>query len=509
MTQVLGDLLKGLEVRVSGRLNRPIDGLELNSSRIRPNGLFVAIVGSRADGHVYVADAVARGAAAVVVSRPVDVPECVTRVEVADTREALAVLAARFFGDPSRELTLVGLTGTNGKTTTSYLLEAVLRAAGQVPGVIGTVNYRYREEVLPAPNTTPEPVTLQKLLAEMKEAGVKSVVAEVSSHALVQGRVDGLHFDAALFTNLSRDHLDYHSSLEDYFEAKARLFESVMDASAKTSTLAVVNVDDPFGARLRTRARADSVWGFSQKGAPDAEIRVRDARIDLKGISADLVTPVGEMTLVSSLMGKHSLENLVGATGIALGLGINREEVAAALEGCTRIPGRLEEVPNQAGFKVLVDYAHTDQALRNVLGCLRPLTNGALISVFGCGGERDRGKRPLMGEAAASVSELSVVTTDNPRGEKPEDILSEILPGVTPFAEVWRPGAALRQGERRYTVIPDRREAIRVAIRAAKPGDVVLIAGKGHEDYQIVGDRRVHLDDREEALAAYEAAGIV
>lgn len=508
MTRVLGDLLKGLEARVSGSLNRPIDGLELSSGRIGPNGLFVAIVGSRADGHVYVADAVARGAGAVVVSRPVEVPAGVTRIEVEDTRAVLSVLASRFFGDPSRELTLVGLTGTNGKTTTSYLLEAVLKAAGRVPGVIGTVNYRYQDVILPAPNTTPEQVTLQRLLAEMRSAGVKAVVAEVSSHALVQGRVEGLHFDAALFTNLSRDHLDYHSSLEDYFEAKATLFESVLEKSAKSSTLAVVNADDPFGARLKTRARASTVWGFSRQGAPDAEIRLKDARIDLNGISADLITPVGEMKLVSPLLGKHSLENLLGAAGIALGLGIEREQVAAGLKGCTRVPGRLEEVPNQAGFKVLVDYAHTDHALRNVLGCLRPLTSGALITVFGCGGDRDRGKRPLMGEAAASVSDLSVVTSDNPRGESPEAILSEILPGVTPHATLWRPGSAFGQGERRYMVIPDRREAIRVAVGAAKPGDVVLIAGKGHEDYQILGDQKVHLDDREEALAAYEAAGI-
>jgi len=502
MSLELSDLLDGLEARVTGPRSRLIGGLTLSSSQMPTNGLFIALVGSSRDGHRYVDDAVRRGAAAVVVCRPVAVPPHVTRIEVDDTRAVLPWLSARFYGDPSWHMTLVGITGTNGKTTTSYLLEAVFEAAGLMPGVIGTVNYRYGEQVLPAVNTTPDLLAFQGLLAQMREAGVDAVVAEVSSHALDQGRVDGLHFDAALFTNLTRDHLDYHRDLEAYFEAKARLFEVLLPESAKPAKVAVVNLDDPYGRRLMARARASEVWGFTCQGHPDADLWVLRSQIDLDGIVAEVASPVGRLELRSPLVGRHNLENLLGVLGVALGLHLPVVQVLEGLAGCRRVPGRLEEVFNPLGLKVFVDYAHSDDALRNLLTGLRPLIPGALITVFGCGGERDRGKRPLMALAASSLSELTVVTSDNPRGESPTAIVDEILPGLVPEATAWEPGEALMRGAKGYHVEIDRRTAIRIAIDAARPGDVVLIAGKGHEDYQLVGDQKLHFDDREEAAAA-------
>ena len=506
MTARLDMLMTGLPVSLRGNPGTIVRGLALDSRQAEPGFLFIALEGTSDDGHRYVDDAVRRGASAVLVSRDVPVSDPVAVVVTPDTRAILPIVAARFFSEPSKRLTLVGITGTNGKTTVSYLLEQVLAHAGRVPGVIGTVSYRFGEVVRAARNTTPDVVTFQSLLADMVAQGVDTVVAEVSSHALDQGRVTGLHFDAALFTNLSRDHLDYHGSMDAYFRAKQRLFDEVLGASAKEETLAVVNAADPHGSRLLETARARQVWGFSTRPEISAAVRVLDAQLDARGVHARIDTPVGVIQLESALLGPHSLENLVAAAAMAVGLGIAPDQVSAGLAACRRIPGRLEEIPNDRGLTVLVDYAHTPDALRRVLDGLRPVARGAVITVFGCGGDRDRGKRRAMGEAAASRSELAVLTSDNPRSEDPETILAEVLPGVLEVAEPWTPGSALVRGRHRFLTMPDRRRAIETAIRTARPGDIVFIAGKGHETVQQVGDRQLHFDDREEALAALSSA---
>lgn len=506
----LSDLLAGMTGTVAGPTEQTISDLCISSRDVTPGALFVAIVGSSADGHRFVADAVARGAGAVVVSRPVELPAekvneiCVIQVE--DTREALTHLAARFFGDPSRELILIGITGTNGKTTSTWVLEAMFEAAGYSVGVIGTVNYRFAGKVLPAPNTTPDLVTFSRLLRQMRDHGVTCAIAEVSSHALDQKRVEGLHFDAAIFTNLTRDHLDYHGSMDAYFLAKRRLFTDLLGASGKPVTVAITNCDDPAGLRLRLDARATHSWGFSHKGASDAggfELTVDHLTLDLDGIDARVRTPKGWLHLKSPLLGPHNLENLLGASGAALGLGIEPAVIEQAVQGLKRVHGRLDEVANTQGIKVLVDYAHTDDALQSVLRCLRPLARGAILTVFGCGGDRDPGKRPLMGQAAVQWSELAIVTSDNPRTEDPQAIIADIIPGMQD-AQPWQAGVALQHGMRFRDVCVDRRKAIQQAILLAQPGDVVLIAGKGHEDYQILGKEKIHFDDREEAAAALD-----
>lgn len=486
-----------------------ITDLCISSRDVTPGALFVAIVGSSTDGHRFLNDAIERGARAVVVSRAVEVPAEVVCIRVEETREALTHLAAVFFGDPSRALTLIGITGTNGKTTSTYLIEAIFAAAGYKPGVIGTINYRYLGNVLPSPNTTPDLVTFSRLLRSMQDAGVDCVIAEVSSHALDQKRVEGLHFDAGVFTNLTRDHLDYHGDFESYFQAKRRLFTDLLGSSAKPLTVAITNCDDEAGQKLRTQARTKISWGFSHALKPTApsELQVLEARLDFHGIDARVSTPRGMLHLKSRLLGPHNLENLLGAAGVALGLGIEIPVIEQALERFRAVPGRLEEVEvpaqaSQSSPKVLVDYAHTDDALQRVLSCLRPLVPGAILTVFGCGGDRDKGKRPLMGAAAAHYSELSILTSDNPRTEDPQSILEDILPGIPADVADWSVDQPLVPGARFKRVESDRRQAIRTAIWAAQPGDVVLIAGKGHEDYQIIGTEKLHFDDREEAMTA-------
>lgn len=529
MTQPLAHLLRDLPLLSVTRGGVPVSAdatgdfsisdlcmsdLCISSRDVTPGALFVAIVGSSTDGHRFLKDAIERGASAVVVSRDVEVPPQVVCIRVDETREALTHLAAVFFGDPSRALTLIGITGTNGKTTSTYLIEAIFAAAGYKPGVIGTVNYRYLGNILPSPNTTPDLVTFSRLLRSMQDAGVDCVIAEVSSHALDQKRVEGLHFDAGVFTNLTRDHLDYHGDFESYFQAKRRLFTELLGSSAKPLTVAITNCDDEAGRQLRAQAQAKIRWGFShtvQTGKLQAEtgyeLQVLESRLDFHGIDARVSTPRGILHLKSRLLGPHNLENLLGAAGVALGLGIEIPVIEQALETFRAVPGRLEEVEvptlaSQSSPKVLVDYAHTDDALERVLSCLRPLVPGAILTVFGCGGDRDKGKRPLMGAAAAHYSELSILTSDNPRTEDPQAILDDILPGIPADVSDWSVDQPLVPGARFKRVESDRRQAIRTAIWAAQPGDVVLIAGKGHEDYQIIGTEKLHFDDREEAMTA-------
>ncbi|MBI5067716.1 MAG: UDP-N-acetylmuramoyl-L-alanyl-D-glutamate--2,6-diaminopimelate ligase [Deltaproteobacteria bacterium] len=467
-----------------------------DSRTVAPGTAFFAVRGSRQDGHDFAAEAAHRGAAAVVAEREVAC-EPAPLARVADARRALALAAARLEGNPGEALSLAGVTGTNGKTTVAFLVDACLRQAGVPSGLIGTVAYRWPGGERPAPHTTPDAVALQALLAEMRRAGARAAVLEVSSHALDQERVAGLVFRVAGFTNLTRDHLDYHGDLERYFLAKRRLFAEGMAAGG----VAVVNGDDPFGDRLH-RELTDAgrtAWRFGTSGA--AEVRAHEVRITLSGIEASLETPAGILPLRSPLVGAHNLENLLLAAGMALGLGLPPGAVAAGLASSTGAPGRLERL-EKGGVIAFVDYAHTDDALRRVTEALRRLDPRRLLVVFGCGGDRDRGKRPLMGEVAGRAADLAVVTSDNPRSEDPLAIIGEILPGLERAGARRLEVAEARGGASGYAVVPDRREAIALALAAARPGDAVLIAGKGHEDYQITGAGRRHFDDREEARRA-------
>jgi UDP-N-acetylmuramoyl-L-alanyl-D-glutamate--2,6-diaminopimelate ligase len=501
---LLQNLIQDLTVlQLHGNVEREVRAITYHSGQASEGSLFVAIKGTQSDGHDFIQQAIEQGSHTVVVEKPLDpIPE-VTVIEVANTRTALALLANRLFGFPSHSLTVIGITGTNGKTTTAYLLEAILQACGLRVGVVGTVNSRYPGHVLPAPVTTPESLDLQRLFRQMVDAGVTHAVMEVSSHGLDMHRVDTTRFAVAVFTNLSQDHLDYHGSMESYFGAKSRLFSQILQTRGETPPLAVINCDDPWGIRLCEQIDNPLLrYGMS----PHADVRAHKVRCDTAGVEALLVTPKGEIQVHSSMLGRLNLYNLLAAASVAVGLDLPLEAIRTGEQSLTRVPGRLESVPNDLGFQVLVDYAHTPDALDKALESLRELTLGKIICVFGCGGDRDRGKRPLMGEAAAKRADLVVITSDNPRSEVPESIMAEIEAGVKaqglPFF------VSLAQGggncDRGYTSVVDRGEAIRMAIDYADQGDVVYIGGKGHENYQILGNKRIDFDDRIVAAEALE-----
>ena len=493
-----------------------IRNITADSRQAGPGSLFVAIPGLTVDGHDYLDAAVKKGCAAVLVGKG----RCrgwkhakVVCLETADTPKALGLAAAGFHGHPARRMRMIGITGTNGKTTTTYLLESIIRLAGGTPGVIGTVNYRYNAVEIPAPFTTPDPVSLHRILAEMADNGVTHVIMETSSHALEQKRVEGILFDAALFTNLSRDHLDFHGDMANYFASKKRLFTEYLKKDGK----AVVICDDrnesdsDWGRRLLNELRADKAMGYTGKkgrtvidcGFFNTTIAVREARESLAGTVASLMTPSGELQVRSDLVGAFNLKNLLGAVGVAVALGIPGEKIVDGLAQAQPAPGRLERVSAPAGVSVFVDFAHSPDALANVLQTMRSLTTGRLILIFGCGGDRDRGKRPLMGKVAGSLADVVVLTSDNPRSERPAAILRDIEAGIAgTVLPRLRLEALLRQEAMRgYDVVPSRREAIRETIRHARTGDVVLVCGKGHETYQITPEGKFFFDDRLEAAA--------
>jgi UDP-N-acetylmuramyl-tripeptide synthetase len=463
--------------------------------------MFVAIKGLAADGHDFIDQAVGRGAAAVVSERALDLP--VAAIQVSNSRNALAELSAAFYDHPSHALTVIGVTGTNGKTTTTYLIESILKAAGVSCGVIGTINYRYAGRTFDNPVTTPESLDLQHILADMRTAGVTHVAMEVSSHALDLYRVNACAFDIGVFTNFTQDHLDYHKQMETYWSCKRRLFTEYLPASAPPKKpRAVINCDDPKGRALS----AELALPFLTTGRrPKDAVRVIAADFDLKGIGARIGTSQGEITLHSPLVGRHNLENIVNAVGVGLSLGLPLAVIQGGIEALVNVPGRLERVPNRRERFVYVDYAHTPDALENVLLALRALTVDRIICVFGCGGDRDRTKRPKMGAIAARLSDLAIVTSDNPRTEPPEQIIAEIEVGVRVEGHIHYTADTLRtQGFRGkgYTLEADRRAAIRLSVRASRPGDTILIAGKGHEPYQVIGREKHPFDDRLEAAVA-------
>ena len=495
---LLRELLHRPDVRDPGGLAEvAVRGLACDSRRVRDGYVFFAFAGRLADGHDYVDEAVKRGASAVVVERSVPAPPGAACVRVPDARRAMAHAAAVFFGRPSRGLVLVGVTGTNGKTTVTYLLDAIFSTNGDPCGVVGTISQRYRGWQRPSPLTTPESIDIEELLSDMVRAGVRSVAMEVSSHALDLHRVEGLDFDGAVFTNLSRDHLDYHRDMETYFLSKARLFTECLPASAKERPFAVINADDPRGLDLIRLAEDAGLVTLTYGRSPRWDVHPVDFESDVHGLRGTLACGPQRVEFQSALMGELNLENILAAAGTAWTLGLGPDAIAAGLSRLDRVPGRLERIPNGLGMTLVVDYAHTPDALDKVIRALRGLTRARLITVFGCGGDRDPGKRPVMGEIAASESDCVVLTSDNPRGEDPLAIIRDIEEGVR-----GRGMRRLEEGDAAgpqtgYRVEPDRRSAIRLGLSMAVPGDVLLVAGKGHEDYQIVGDRRLQFDDRQ------------
>ncbi len=492
-------LLPGLPLILSqkGPKDIEITGITHNSQEVKPHSLFVAIRGFTVDGHRYIPDALRRGATCIVLEDPAWITSDtdVLFIQVPDSREALARLAATFYGNPSEKLTLIGITGTNGKTTLTYLLESILEKEGRATGVMGTINYRFRKNIIPAETTTPDALSLQRILGEMLDEKIETVVMEVSSHALALHRIDGCHFDVAVWTNLSQDHLDFHSTMEEYFDTKKTLFTRHLASSKKEGKHAIINIDDPYGRRL---AKEQTLSLTTYGTTPRADVHPTKAEMSASGISMEVHTPKGSVSITSSLVGRHNQSNLLAATATALALGIPLETIRDGLQTVT-VPGRLETVENRLGITVLVDYAHTPDALKNVLTSLRPLTKGRLITLFGCGGDRDKKKRPKMGKIAEELSDSLILTNDNPRSEPPQQIIQEIESGIKTLPLL--PEDAFRSGQRGYAVVPDRKEAIRLAIDSANPGDIVLIAGKGHESYQVIGSKRISFSD---VLAARE-----
>ena len=510
------DLLDGAEY-LAQQGNPEIAGLDYDSRRVRPGWCFVAMRGETSDGNRYI-DAALQAGAAAIVSDSLPPHGDTPWAQVTHGRRALARLSANFYGRPAEQLSIVGITGTNGKTTTSYLLNAMLRVAGRKSALVGTIEYRIESETFPAPHTTPEALELNQFFAHAVHAGCTEAVMEVSSHALEQQRVYGIPFDVAVFTNLTRDHLDYHANMEEYFASKALLFQGEGTGPPR---VAVINLDDEYGKRLiKLCEKRQEVVTY---GLAVGEYHAKNLSIEAKGTRFDLVTPDGEFAIWSPLVGRVNVYNILAASAAALARTVQPHAIGDAIFQLDRVPGRFERVDAGQPFTVIVDYAHTDDALRNLTAVARdflaqrgntshpfaqPTSSGELparpvgrkdgaprvITVFGCGGDRDRSKRPLMGEAAGAGSDFVVLTSDNPRSENPLDIINDAVPGLQ------RSGA-------RYLLEPNRRKAIALAIDEAGPGDIVLIAGKGHEKVQIAAGGAVPFDDIEEARSALRAAG--
>jgi UDP-N-acetylmuramoyl-L-alanyl-D-glutamate--2,6-diaminopimelate ligase len=473
--------------QVIGTLDRPVESIAYDSRRVQRNGLFVALRGEKTDGHEFIGQAIEKGASVIVTEREEKNPR-VTSLVVENARTALADLSANFYGHPARKLKLAAVTGTNGKTTTTFLIKHICEKAGLRCGLIGTVRYEIGERVLPAIRTTPESLDLQELLAQIANAGCRAAAMEVSSHALAQDRTRGLEWNVAVFTNLTQDHLDFHETMESYFDSKAKLFTHLGSQEKKRKPVAIVNIDDPYGERLVDKIDkrvAIVTFGMGVR----ADFRASNHRVEFSGTSYQLDARGKSYLVRVPLIGRFNVANSVAALAAANTLGINLRDAVLSLGKSPQVPGRLELVPAKRQFQVFVDYAHTPDALRNVLKTLRELEPHRLIVVFGCGGNRDRQKRPLMGEIADRHSDYAVITSDNPRKEDPAAIIDEAEKGFH---------------STRYEKHVDRTEAIGRAIALAQPRDIVLIAGKGHESYQEFADHTVPFDDIQVARRAIE-----
>lgn len=475
----LSELLNSVEaLAVSGNADVEVEGIAYDSRKVRPGWLFVAVAGHRTNGAEFIADAVSNGAVAVVSENELGLGHGVAHVQVPRARRALAEIANAYFGDLSRQMKIVGITGTNGKTTTAYMVRNILRDGGFLPGLLGTVAYEVGERVIPASRTTPEAPDIHAMFQQMKESGCDSAVMEVSSHALALQRVHGIDFDIGVFTNLTQDHLDYHKDMDSYYNAKAKLFHGMEEEGRS----AVINLDDPWGRKLLDGNRLPTgvvTYGFDG----EAMVFACDAEVNAEGTSFKVKTPWGKARIRLKLLGRFNIHNALAALAAGGLCGIDLDRMALTLGNIQAIPGRLELVQNRKNRKVFVDYAHTDDALRNVLTTLREICKGRLIVVFGCGGDRDRGKREKMGRVASELADFSFVTSDNPRGEEPGAIVADIIEGF--------------DDQDRFTVVLDRRKAIKKAIKKMGRKDVLLVAGKGHETYQEFQETIVPFDDRE------------
>jgi UDP-N-acetylmuramoyl-L-alanyl-D-glutamate--2,6-diaminopimelate ligase len=490
----LADLAKEIKaIAATGRLDLEARDVTHDSRACAPETVFVAIRGDKIDAHQFIGQAVERGAVAIISEQSFNDKYAPKRdlawIQVANARAALAQAAAAAHGHPSQKLKLVGVTGTNGKTTTAHLIDSIIRASEGTSAMFGTITHRIGNEAATARHTTPEAADIQRMLAQAVAAGCRSAVMEVSSHAIELHRADALKFTVAVFTNLTRDHLDYHKTMEAYFAAKEKLFDGSLGSEPEAS---IINIDDEYGRRLLKTAKGRAVtYGFGK----DADVRTDDFKLSASGLAYTASTPAGDVEIVSPLVGRFHVLNTLGSLAAGLALGADLETAARGIRECQTVAGRFEQVTignsHRSTFTVIVDYAHTDDALKNVLQTAREVAGsaGRVITVFGCGGDRDRTKRAPMGEIAASLSDVAIVTSDNPRTEDPLAIIEEIEAG-------------LKKTGRSFVKLPDRREAIFRAINEASAGDVVLIAGKGHETYQIIGDRTIHFDDKEVAREA-------
>lgn len=458
--------------------NFDVAGVSCDSRRISDNFVFVAIKGAHDDGHIFIDQASKKGAKAVVLKvsefKNIRLSEKISIIAVSDTKSALSKLSAEFYGNPSDKLKVIGITGTNGKTTITYLIEALLKESRRSPGVIGTVNYRFNDYINSSGNTTPGPDQLQLMLKEMLDAGVDYVAMEVSSHALDQGRTDAIRFHSAIFTNLTQDHLDYHKNLEDYFQAKTKLFRALSKQSS-----AIINIDDPWGKRLLELTKAHVItYGIENK----AEVFAKEIKFDFPYTEFILKTSELETKLKTLLIGRHNVYNILAAIALGISEGIKIPDIKSAIERLDFVPGRLQRIETGQDFFCFVDYAHTEDALKNVINTLREITRKKIIVVFGCGGERDKTKRPKMGRIVTELADFAIITNDNPRSEEAQEIANNIKQGIK---------------KDNYCIILDRKDAIKKSLSLAAGGDIVLVAGKGHEDYQILKNERIHFDDRE------------
>jgi UDP-N-acetylmuramoyl-L-alanyl-D-glutamate--2,6-diaminopimelate ligase len=505
----LKKLLEGVETKkIIGETQKEVKGIAYHSKQVEKDFLFAAIRGVEADGHQFVNEAIERGAAALVLEQEREVSNR-TMVLVPDSRRALAKISSNFYGDPSSRVSLIGITGTNGKTTTTYLVESIFKKAGWNAGVIGTINYRFGQKTTPAPNTTPESLDLQRILWEMVREGISHVIMEVSSHGLDLDRVFGCQFDGVVFTNLTSEHLDYHKTLKQYFESKKKLFSDHLVKSRKERRFAVTNHDDSRGEEMIKGIDLPVLrYGLT----PSCDVTADQVTSSFEGLSCRIKTPKGDFSIHSKLAGNFNLYNILAAVAVGTAMEIPLETLREGVEGLEGVSGRFEKVENKAGLHVIIDYAHTQDALERVLLGLKNIleggtqNSGKMITVFGCGGDRDRTKRPLMGEVAGRYSDLAILTSDNPRTEDPLAIMEEVEKGLKSLRlKEWDQDELKSWRSRKgYVRVPDRREAIRTAIRLALPSDTVLIAGKGHEDYQIVGKKKFPFDDRIEAKKALE-----
>jgi len=487
----LNALFEGVDAKVpAAAAEQEIRQVACDSRKVQPRALFFALHGVKADGNAFLRDAVSRGAVAIASEdmAPAAMPPSVAWIRVREARKALAITAANFFGHPAKALQLAAVTGTNGKTTTTSLIDAIIKASGAKTGLFGTIAYHTPLGDYPAPNTTPESVDLQGLLAEIRDAGGRFAVLEASSHSLAMDRLWGCQFAAAVFTNLTREHMDYHKAFEEYFAAKLRLFEGT-GAGAPDS--AVVNTDDEYGRRLAGLAENAISYGLQ----PGAQLTTKKFQLTFSGLAFTAQTPNGKIEIESPLVGRINVYNILAAIGAAQALSLSNEVIAAGVRSLTNVSGRFQPIAMGQPFLVVVDYAHTDDALENLIRTARELNpKGRIITLFGCGGEKDRTKRPVMGEVAGRLSDLTILSSDNPKSEDPLKIISDIVVG-------------LQKTHGKYIIEPDREKAIGLAIDEARAGDILLLAGKGHENYQILADRTLEFDDREVARRALQDRG--